>query len=124
MLRISYVHVNRTEVEHSGMSTTIFRMLVDNVMMPLSYLFVFNCFYLNRIGILKEIDLTSFPFERKTFYSEKVDLLLPFWVVDYILMQPWPEEESRLLIPIRPFTPTVKNPFLHFYLVIKYHFDY
>jgi len=51
--------------------------------------------------------MTSIPFERKLFYSERADLLYPFWVADYALLQPWPEEESRLTIPIRPFHPTV-----------------
>ena len=49
---------------------------------------------------MKEIDLSTFPLERKLSYSQKVDLLSPFWVSNFALLQPWPEEEGRLTIPI------------------------
>ncbi len=45
------------------------------------------------------------------------DLLFPFWVGDVTLLQPWPEEESRLNIPIRPFSPAV-NPFFKYKLLL------
>ncbi len=36
--------------------------------------------------------------------SDRIDLTYPFFVDDYILMQPYPKEESRLSAPIKPFS--------------------
>lgn len=31
----------------------------------------------------------------------------PVWVDDFIILQAWPKEESRITAPIRPFTSIV-----------------
>jgi len=41
-------------------------------------------------------------------YSYRVDLCYPVGVNDYILMQPFPKEESRLSAPIKPFSYEVE----------------
>lgn len=48
-----------------------------------------------------------FPIVLILEYLNYMDLTVPIWVENYVLMQPFPEEEGRLTAPIRPFTPTV-----------------
>ena len=44
-------------------------------------------------------------------YSYRVDLCYPVGVNDYILMQPFPKEESRLSAPIKLFSYEVNYEF-------------
>lgn len=41
-------------------------------------------------------------------FSYRADLCYPIGIDDFILMQPFPEEESRLSAPIKPFSYQVK----------------
>ena len=55
------------------------------------------------------VDMVAYPLERATAYDEKMDLLYPVYFENYLILQRWPEEQSRLTTPIRPFTSTVSK---------------
>lgn len=44
------------------------------------------------------------------------DLTIPILVEPWPIIVPWPEEENRLLAPIRPFQPLV-GPFIYYRLI-------
>lgn len=48
--------------------------------------------------------MVSVLMERTVISRQKMDLLYPLYIGNFLLLQPWPEEESRLKTPIRPFT--------------------
>ena len=39
----------------------------------------------------------------------RMDISCPLNLVPFGMMVPWPEEETRLLAPIKPFQPTVND---------------
>lgn len=43
----------------------------------------------------------------KHYQQQNIDLSVPIIIEPYKLVVPWPEEENRLLAPIRPFQPLV-----------------
>ncbi|KAI9554064.1 hypothetical protein GHT06_019336 [Daphnia sinensis] len=55
----------------------------------------------------QEIDVAPFPFVVTPLLLQLIDFSIPLTVEDYHLLQPWPEEESRLSACIRPFSTTV-----------------
>lgn len=55
------------------------------------------------------VDIVSFPFESSLDNLKYMANSQPFWIGDYSLLQPWPNEESRLRILIRPFSYLVWN---------------
>lgn len=55
----------------------------------------------------KEIDIANYPAAMNLFNSKLVDLSFPVWSEPFCMLQPFPEEESRLLAPIRPFSDAV-----------------
>ncbi len=79
---------------------------------------------------MQQVDFASFPFAKMLNYSYQVDLCYPWGVDNYILMQPFPKEKSRLSAPIKPFNHDVKlNCFskvhisaflMQFYIYIRY----
>ena len=59
--------------------------------------------------IKQQVDLADFVFMNILEYSQSIDLSYPIIVENWILMQPFPDEKSRLDDPIKPFTGTVKE---------------
>lgn len=55
----------------------------------------------------QEVDFVNFPIVMNYQYSTLMDFTIPVWIQNYVLMQPYPQEESRLIAPIRPFTSLV-----------------
>lgn len=58
--------------------------------------------------VLQEADFSAFAFEMTLDNLKRIQIMYPTAILDHVLMQPWPEEQSRLLAPIRPFTPQVR----------------
>ena len=58
--------------------------------------------------IQQEADISALGFAPSLNYS-LIDLSVPVLIQPYRLIVPWPDEESRLLAPIRPFQPAVRN---------------
>lgn len=56
---------------------------------------------------LKAIDLANFPIPLNIHHSKVLDLSFPIWIESFAMLQPYPEEQSRLVAPIRPYTNTV-----------------
>lgn len=54
--------------------------------------------------ISQEVDMIAYSFEIRLGTRKFMALSYPTWMVNKVLLQLWPEEESRLLAPIRPFT--------------------
>jgi len=44
----------------------------------------------------------------------QLDISIPLFSAGIALLVPWPEEESRLLAPIRPFQSMVKNNIIRY----------
>ncbi len=53
---------------------------------------------------IQQVDFAAFPFSQMLEFSYRVDLCYPIGIDDFILMQPFPKEESRLSAPIKPFS--------------------
>lgn len=58
---------------------------------------------------MQEVDFVTFPIVGTLQYAALMDFTVPTWVENYILMQPFPEEQSRLVAPIRPFSGVVES---------------
>lgn len=56
---------------------------------------------------IKEIDLAPYWFQPVTELGNHIELDLFVWSSQIVILQRWPEEESRLKAPIRPFSPMV-----------------
>jgi len=52
--------------------------------------------------------MSALGFAPSLNYSQ-IDLSVPVMIQPYRLIVPWPDEESRLLAPIRPFQPVVRH---------------
>ena len=50
--------------------------------------------------------------------KKHLETIHPFWIEDFVLLQPFPKEESRLTTPIKPFNTTVIN----YYFLFSYRF--
>lgn len=48
-------------------------------------------------------------FEINLRNMEHMELTYPLWIMDYHLLQPFPNEESRLTNIVKPFTTMVIN---------------
>ena len=58
---------------------------------------------------MQEVDISAIGVDMLHNVFEKVDISVPVMIEPYKLVVPWPDEESRLLAPIRPFQPLVNN---------------
>lgn len=59
------------------------------------------------LSILQKVDFVPYPFDQESDILKHMALSNAVWIGPTILMQPWPEEESRLKVTIRPFQSTV-----------------
>ncbi len=56
---------------------------------------------------LKEVDLIMFLFEQDLYNLKHMELTSAIWIDPLKLLQPWPNEQNRLEVTIRPFQSTV-----------------
>jgi hypothetical protein len=68
--------------------------------------------------IEQEADISALGFAPSLNYS-LIDLSVPVLIQPYRLIVPWPDEESRLLAPIRPFQPAVRHVANIFHFKLK-----
>ena len=52
---------------------------------------------------LKNVDLVAFAFDQVSFHLTHMEVAPILWIESMGMIQPWPEEQSRLLVTIRPF---------------------
>ena len=57
--------------------------------------------------INKETDIFAIGLVASASAYSQIDITVPVMMEPFRLIVPWPEEESRLLAPIRPFQPIV-----------------
>ena len=57
--------------------------------------------------INKETDIFAIGLVASASAYSQIDITVPVMMESFRLIVPWPEEESRLLAPIRPFQPIV-----------------
>ena len=55
----------------------------------------------------KEVDLIPFPFVQDFYNLKHMELTSAVWIDPLKLLQPWPEEQNRLGVTIRPFQSAV-----------------
>jgi len=55
----------------------------------------------------QEVDVATLPFGRLEEVDKYLYPLYPILIESHTLLQPWPDEESRLLTPFRPFNGKV-----------------
>lgn len=53
--------------------------------------------------VLKEVDAVPYTFDQDLENLEHMELSNAVWISPVTFMQPWPQEESRLKVTIRPF---------------------
>ena len=51
----------------------------------------------------KEMDMVPFTFGQDLGNLKHMEIAVPLWISPLKIMQPWPEEQSRLKVTIRPF---------------------
>ena len=52
--------------------------------------------------------MAFFFFEMQMHYLNFMEFSIPIYIMDIILLQPWPDKENRLTILIRPFDLMVR----------------
>ena len=57
--------------------------------------------------MFQDVDITPIGVDMIHDVYQKIDVSFPVLMDPYRLIVPWPDEESRLLAPIRPFQPLV-----------------
>ena len=60
------------------------------------------------MNLLQEADILAIGLVASPLAYSQVDISVPVMMEPFRLIVPWPEEESRLLAPIRPFQPIVR----------------
>ena len=63
---------------------------------------------LHFLFIYKQVDIVPYMFDQDLNNLKHMELTSTVWIDPLALMQPWPEEESRLKVAIRPFQIWVK----------------
>jgi len=53
------------------------------------------------------VDISPIGFVANQLNYQQFDFSVPKMIEPYVIVVPWPNEESRLLAPIRPFQPMV-----------------
>ena len=66
------------------------------------------------VNFLKEVDISAIGVDMLHHVFQKIDVSVPVMIEPYRLVVPWPDEESRLLAPIRPFQPLVNDIYHNF----------
>ncbi len=59
-------------------------------------------------ALKKQVDVVPYMFDKDLNNLKHMELTLTVWIDPQALMQPWPEEESRLKVTISPFQIWVK----------------
>ncbi len=62
---------------------------------------------------LKEVDLIPFTMVQDFDNLKHMEIVPAIWIDPLKLLQPWPEEQSRLEVTTRPFQPKVCITFLY-----------
>ena len=100
-----FIRVTEEDVEKYGLEEANYRLLVNGVS-------------LNQYNAVAIFDLLDAVFKQEADFAPigqpmtheaflRVDISVPVLIEPYGLIVPWPNEESRLLAPIRPFQPMV-----------------
>ena len=58
---------------------------------------------LNFLCINKQVDIVPYMFDQDLNNLKHMEFTSTVWIDPLALMQPWPEEESRLKVASRPF---------------------
>jgi len=55
------------------------------------------------------VDIVPYMFDQDLINLQHMQLISTMWIDPYAMLQPFPEEESRLDVAIRPFQLTVSE---------------
>lgn len=73
----------------------------------------------------KEVDIVPFTFGQDLENLKHMEIAVPLWISPLKIMQPWPEEQSRLKVTIRPFQlPVCFNNHMLIIHLVNFHIDF
>jgi len=84
-------------VKKYGRTATLLKYLAEKVCIILNYINNSSTtFFIH--DYLKNVDLVAFAFDQVSFHLTHMEVAPILWIESMGMIQPWPEEQSRLLV--------------------------
>ena len=76
------------------------------------------------ISFVKEVDIIPYVFYQELNNLKHMELTTTVWIDPLAIMQPYPEQQNRLHVPIKPFqfmvNQSIQNIFTYNYNITMY----
>jgi len=103
VISYSFVRPRGDEVRKVGRKEASFNLLLRKVPFFHYSFIVEGCINIINIFMVKEVNMTAVFVYLSLLECSRADCTIPLLTAKNKLMVPWPDEESRIIAPLKPF---------------------